>query len=172
MKYILLIIDAVVPPFIAEMHAKKKKKELEHSLRVTATIAGIPSFLVVIILIFFAGPILGLIYGDYYREGAIALTILSLGQLVRVWSGSCGMVLMMTGHQTRMMAITICCGLLTAAIAVSLIRSYSFIGVASATAFGTMTQSLLMVFSVKQKIGLWTHIRLPLGALRTSLVKT
>jgi O-antigen/teichoic acid export membrane protein len=168
----LLIVDAVVPPFIAEMHAKRKKKDLEHSLRITATVAGIPSFFIVAVLMSFAEPILGLVYGDYYRAGAVVIIILSLGQLVKVWSGSCGLVLMMTGYQTRMMIITIFCGLLTIAAALSLVQSYGLVGVAAATAFGTITQHLIMVFSVKQKIGLWTHVKLPLGALRTSLMRT
>ena len=46
-----------------------------------ATLTGIPAWLASVGSIFFAGPILGLVYGNYYREGAMVLALLSIGLL-------------------------------------------------------------------------------------------
>ena len=95
----LLIVNSVVPPIIAEMYTKGEKKELERILRSASTIAIVPALIIFVTFALFGKFILGTIYGKYYSEGAYVLSILSLGQLVNVAVGSCGMVLMMTGYQ-------------------------------------------------------------------------
>jgi O-antigen/teichoic acid export membrane protein len=158
----LLIVNAVVPPFIAEMHTKGEKKELERILRSTSTIAVVPALIIFFIFVIFGKYILGTIYGSYYSEGAYVLSILSLGQIINVAAGSCGMVLMMTGHQTWMMYITFFSGLLIITGSITLVQEYQTFGVACVVSFGTALQNILMLLSVKSKIKLWTHIRIPL----------
>jgi O-antigen/teichoic acid export membrane protein len=80
----LVIIYGFVPPLLAEMYAQGSREELEHTIRSLATLAGIPCFLASVGCIFFAGPILGLVYGNYYREGALVLALLSVGLLTTV----------------------------------------------------------------------------------------
>ncbi len=103
--------------------------------------------------------ILGTVYGSYYGAGATILALLSAGQLVNVWSGSCGLTLIMSGHQSTMMKITVVCGLLNAAGALWLVRGYGGIGIAAATASATILQNLLMLMFAKKKTGVWTHAR-------------
>ncbi len=155
----LVIVNLVVPPVIAELYSQGKIEKLERALRTTATIAAIPSFVVLGILVIFGGPILGLIYGSFYSEGSYILIILSVGQLVNVWAGSCGLALMLTGHQLTMMSITIFCGMWVVLGAWWLVPSYGGEGVAAAAATGMFLQNLLMLFFAKKKIGVWTHVR-------------
>jgi O-antigen/teichoic acid export membrane protein len=157
----LTIVNAVVPSFIAEMYAKHARQDLESALRGATTLASIPALLVVVIFMFLAGPILGIVYGEYYRQGATVLILLGMGQLVNVCSGSCGVVLMMTGHQVLMMSITIACGALTVMGAVLFVQPYGVTGVASVAAATMLLQNVLMLFFSKLKIGIWTHARLP-----------
>jgi O-antigen/teichoic acid export membrane protein len=153
----LLIVNAVVPPLIAEMYAQGKIKELEKELRTVATLTGIPSLIVLVIFVFFGDSILGLFFGEFYQTGAMLLAILSLGQLANVWAGSCGLTLMLTGHQSTMMFITVFCGMFTAGAAWFLVESYGGVGVATAAACGMTLQNILMLLFVKKKIGIWTH---------------
>jgi O-antigen/teichoic acid export membrane protein len=104
-------------------------------------------------------PLLGIIYGDFYREGAIVLALLSLGQIVNVWAGSCGLTLMMTGHQRTMMGITVACGFFVVAGAIWLVEGYGAAGVAAAAALAMILQNITMVLFAKQNTVVWTYAR-------------
>lgn len=153
----LQIASMVAPPMIAEMYSQGRTEELQRTLRAVATTAGIPAFLLLTVFILFGGPIMSLIFGEYYREAAILLVLLSLGQMVHVWAGAGGQVLMMTGHQTTMMMATLITGLLTVAVAIWAVQQYGTIGVASAAAGGIFLQKMVMLFVVRKKVGVWTH---------------
>jgi O-antigen/teichoic acid export membrane protein len=154
----LMIVNSVVPPLIVEMYAQGKIIKLEKALRTIATMAGVPSFIVLSLFVLFGDSILGAIFGDYYHLGGSVLAILSIGQLANVWTGSCGMALMLTGNQLTMMMITIICGLFTVVSGWWLVLDYGSIGVAVATAAGMLLQSLLMLFYAKKRVGVWTHV--------------
>lgn len=158
----LLIVNSVVPPLIAEMYAQGKIEALEKTLRKVATLTGIPSLIVLGVLVLFGGSILELLFGEYYKPGAIVLVILSVGQLANVWAGSCGLTLMLTGHQSTMMKITLFSGTVSAVSACLLVSKYGVIGVASAAAFGMVLQNLLMLYFAKEKTGVWTHVQVSL----------
>lgn len=154
----LLIVNAVVPPLIAEMYAQGKIKELEKVLRLVATLTGLPSLITLGVFVFFGDSILSLFFGEYYQAGATVLAILSLGQLANVWAGSCGLTLMLTGHQSTMMLISIVCGAFTATLAWFLVVKYGGVGVATAGAVGMLLQNLLMLAFARKKVGVWTHV--------------
>lgn len=154
----LMVVNAVVQPMIVEMHSQNNKEKLERVLRTTATIAGIPAFIVLVLFVAWGNNILALVFGDFYKSGGGILFILSLGQLANVWAGSCGLTLMLTGHQMTMLAITIVSGFITVAGALLLVGPYGAIGVASSAAFGMILQNVLMLVGVKRKVGIWTHL--------------
>src|SRR3712207_9187551 len=80
---------AVAPPLIAEMYFQGRRETLERALRGMATLTGIPALLASMACIFFAGPILGLVYTDYYTQAAAVLALLSIGPLVKIGRASC-----------------------------------------------------------------------------------
>lgn len=153
----LQIANVVAPPLIAEMYSQGRTEELQRTLRVVAAITGIPAFLLLATFIFFGGPIMGLVFGEFYRAGAVLLALLSLGQMVGVWAGSCGQALMMTGHQNTMMVVTIITGLIMVAGAMWAVQQYGTIGVAAAAAGGLILQNIIQLLVVRRKIGVWTH---------------
>lgn len=154
----LMIANSVVPPLIAEMNANKEHEKLERALRATATIAALPAFIALALFILVAEPVLRIIYGDYYTAGASILIALSVGQLVNVWSGSCGYVLMMTGHQVVMMKISVFCGMIAVALAFYLVPGFGGLGAAISASVALIVQNLLMLFAVRQRLGIWTQI--------------
>jgi O-antigen/teichoic acid export membrane protein len=153
----LVIVDAVVSPVIAEKYAQRRREELENTLRTTATVAGIPAFLTLAVFILFGGPILGLVYGDYYRQGALVLALLSIGQIATVWSGSCRLTLTMTGHQTMLMVISTIGGVAMLVAALGVVGPYGTTGVALTASLGLALQHLLMLVAAKYTTGMWTH---------------
>jgi O-antigen/teichoic acid export membrane protein len=162
----LLVINLVVPPLIAEMHAQGRMNELQRTMRAAATLAGIPAFLVLGVFVVAGAPILGWLFGDYYRAGATVLALLSAGKLVSVWAGSCGLMLQMTGHQATMMWITIFTGLLMILGAVVVVGNYGATGVAAAAAASLALQNVLMLMFSKKRVGVWTHPTLSRSSIR------
>ncbi len=153
----LMLINAVVPPIITELYVQGKKESLENTLRSTAAVAGLPTLIVLLAFIFLGKPILTLIYEAFYARGAMVLAILSLGQLVNVWAGSCGVTLMMTGNQTIRMVIAIASAGLAVGGGVWAVQSYGMLGVAVASALTMICQNVAMLLLVKRKVGVWTH---------------
>lgn len=161
----LIISYAILPPFIAEMHAQGNREDLERTIRAVATLTAIPGFLASVVCIVFASPILGLVYGDYYREGATAMALLSIGALTTVWAGSGGFALMMTGHQKTYMKITVASGVVMLTAMLLSVRPYGITGVAMSYLAGWVLQNGLTVLMARQKTGMWIHAGL-FGLLR------
>lgn len=154
----LLIINAVVPPLIAQWHAQGKLHEMEAVMRGMATLAGIPALFVLLVFLGAAEEVMRLIYGEYYRAAAPFLVILGLGQMVNVWAGSCGLALTMSKHQNLMMLITMVSGTLTILLSIALCKTYGTIGVAVASALGVALQNIFMWSAVRWRLGIWTHM--------------
>src|SRR5215211_200420 len=154
----LAIVIAITPPLIAEMYSQGKREDLERALRNMATLTGIPAVLASMGCIFFASPILGLVYGNYYREGAVVLALLSIGLLANVCAGSCGITLAYTGHQKMLMVITIAVSTATVIAMLATVEPYGIVGVAMSRMAGLVLQNGIMLLVVKRKTGMWTHV--------------
>jgi O-antigen/teichoic acid export membrane protein len=153
----LLVASQVVQPFVADLYAQGKKLELERMLRAVATFAGIPALFVAAGFILLGGPILGLVFGSYYQEGATVLALLSIGTFVWVWVGASYLTLLMTRHEILGMAITIASGILTIVVQLLIVDHYGAAGVAAAQCAGIGLQGIAMWLAVRGRIGVWTH---------------
>ena len=156
----MVIVTAVAPPLIAEMYSQGRRENLERTLRSMATLTGIPAWLAAVGCIFFAGPILSLVYGNYYREAAAVLALLSIGLFASVCFGACGITLAYTGHQKTLMVITIISSAATLIAMLAAVEPYGIVGVAMAKTAGQILQNGVVLLVVKQKTGMWTHVGL------------
>lgn len=93
------IIQGVIPPMIAELHELKKRDELEQILRGSATVAAVPSFLAMLLILTTGWWTMPLLFTASFGPAALTLSILTVGQMVSVLAGSANFLLMMTGHQ-------------------------------------------------------------------------
>jgi len=164
----LLIINNVVPAIVAELHSTGKRHQLEQTLRNVTTIAGVPALAVLALFVFSGDWVLSTVYGAFYSGGALVLAVVSIGQLFNVIAGSCGIVLMMTGHGRDMMWISL---LSTTILVISgniAVHAFGLIGVAVAAALTMILQNTLMLAMVRVRIGIWTHAHLsPFFLLRS-----
>ncbi len=154
----LLVMNGVLPPIIAELYAQGRKEDLEAALRGTATLASLPSAVVLIVFALAAGPILGLVYGDFYSEAGPALAVLSLGWLLNACTGACGLALLMTGHQRTRMVLTLFEAIVMVTLALALVPSHGIIGAAIATSAVNFVDGVVAVIAVKRLAGVWTHV--------------
>ena len=65
----LSIVTLVIPPMISQLYTKKRYSEVEKVLRSTATIAGVPSGIALLLMMFFGKSMLFYLYGDLYTRG-------------------------------------------------------------------------------------------------------
>lgn len=154
----LVILNSVLPPLIAQMYAQGNRRQLERTLRATAAVAGIPAFFVLMAFIFFGKPILGLVFGDYYTNGATVLALLSIAQLVNVWTGAGSITLGYTGHQATIMTLTVAAGVVVIIAGLLVVGPYGATGVAAAVASGIATYNVALWLATRLKTGMWTHI--------------
>lgn len=152
----LAIVNALLPPFVAEMHARGQLKQLERVIRGVAGLAGVPAIIILVIMIFVGAPLMGILFGDYYFSSYQILIILSIGQLVNVLTGSCFVVLAMTGHKRQVVAITIASSLML--ITGGVLGGYygGVFGVALVSFLSLSFHNLLGMMAVKKSVGIWT----------------
>jgi O-antigen/teichoic acid export membrane protein len=161
----MLIVNAVLPPFIASLYREGRLAELEQVIRVAAAAGCVPMACVLMVFAFAAAPILELIYGPFYRDGAAALILVSTGQFINGLAGASAVVLMMTGHQFAMMCISVFCGLLLVIGGLAMVETQGMTGVAAATGLSVALHGVLSLLWVKHKTGMWTFCG-GLGSIR------
>ena len=153
----LVAVNAVVPPMIAELYVRIQRAELASALSSTATLALIPTVIAVLVIAFFSDSLLGFVYGPYYKQGSLVLVLFAIGHLVNVWAGSCGLTLLMTGHQVSMMVISIVSGLLLVVGSLIVVRPFGTVGVACVSVSVMGLQNLLAVVAARLYVGVWTN---------------
>lgn len=153
----MLIGNVVLPPLVAELHGRGETQRLENLVRTTATLSGLIAVPVLLVVFFAAGPILGIAYGDYYRGGATVLVLLCAGQTLNVLAGPGAVVLMMTGGQREVMAISALCGMFVAGGGALLGNSYGSPGIALAAAMAGPLHGLFCLAAVRRRNGIWCH---------------
>ena len=154
----LFMVNAVIQPMVAEYYSQRRLDELQKLMRVAATVAAMPALAALACAIVFAAPGLRLLYGDTYMAGAGVLVVLALGQMVNVWTGSCGIFLMMTGHERTLMTLTALTGFVTVALMAALVGPFGILGVAIGSALGVSLQNAVLWFAAGRLTGVWTNM--------------
>jgi O-antigen/teichoic acid export membrane protein len=160
-----LVMQGVVAPLAAELAAQGRKRDLETALRSVAMLAAIPAILALVVFLVFGSSVMGFFYGPFYRQGAMILFILSAGRLVVVWTGSCAIALMMTGHQRILMVITVAFGSLSVIVGIVLAWKFGAVGIAAATAGVAALQNVVTMTVARRRLGVWTNAYLSPGPL-------
>lgn len=147
----------VLSPEIASLFADGKLDLLEDLQRRTAAVALIPALIGFLIFIVGGRFILDMFYGEFYQAGKPVLLILSVGYLFHVFAGACGLTLVMTGHQLKLMKITLVSAFVSFVAGVVLVTYLGLLGVALAASGGYIIKNIWMVFSVKKHVGIKTY---------------
>jgi O-antigen/teichoic acid export membrane protein len=79
-------------------------------------------------------------------------------------AGSCGLTLILTGHQKTLMGISIFTGLLTAVAVYYTAGRFGTIGVASVVSASLFLKNVLMIIFNKRLTGIWAHAMLRLDS--------
>jgi O-antigen/teichoic acid export membrane protein len=156
----LSVVNSVISPIIPDLFWKGETGKLERILRGLSTLSSLPA-IIALSAFMLAGPlILGLLFGEFYRAAGNLLVILTFGTVFNVIAGSCGLTLIMTGHQKTMMGISIFTGLLTVVAAYFAAARLGTVGVAFVVSGSLLLKNLLMLYFNRHLTGIWTHVTL------------
>lgn len=164
----LLILNSVVPPYVAELYRLGEHDRLQRELRRAAGIATYAAVAGFLLLALLSAQLLGIIYGDFYQQSATVLVIIAAGRLASVSTGSCGIVLMMTGFHHVMMWINILAGATTVFLMILVARPFGLQGIAIVAAVMIIAQNIAMLWFARARSGVWTHAELRPRVLLTS----
>ena len=103
---------------------------------------------------------LGFLYGDFYRESGLLLALLAVGQSANVWTGPCGAVLKMTGHQRALLWINLLYGATALCLSILLVERFGLVAVAAISGTALVLQNLTLVVFTRSRTGLLTLIDL------------
>ncbi len=153
----LIVINEVIAPIIARLNILSEKKHLEKTVRTTSGMALLAALPVFLLFLFWGKDIMSLLYGNYYKNGALVLIILTIAQLTSVATGSCGYALSMTGHGATLMKINSFTFVMAVAIAYCIGKNYAAVGIACSFAVAVILQQILTLFAAKRCCGIWTY---------------
>ena len=153
----LLVINSVIPPMIAQLYAEKRFRKVEQVLQTTAAFAGILAVVLLVVLGTSAEAFLGLLFGDYYAQGANIFLILLAAQTVNVLSGSPGVLLTMAGKQSVLMKFSLTSGLFGVITSLALVKKYGAGGVAVGLSVGMLLHNIGMWAYCRQAMGIRSH---------------
>lgn len=154
------IVNAILPPFIAELYARNEFTRLEKVVRGVATLAGVPACILILVLMALGPDLLGMIFGEYYKNGYMLLVILGIGQLINVLTGSCFIVLTMTGYKQSVMYITMLSALML--LVGGSVGGYLWgvHGVAIGSTVSTAIYNLIGMWAARRNVGIGTCVSL------------
>lgn len=158
----LQIVTSVVSPLITKLYWRDETDKLERILRGLSTLSALPVITVLIVFTVGGSTILSILFGEYYRAANDLLMILMFGNAFHVMAGSCGLTLVMTGHQKTLMGISLFSGISTSLAAYLVADRFGTLGVASVISVVLILKNVLMLIYTKRLTGIWTHAALRL----------
>jgi len=156
----LAMIKLVILPMIRHLYATRDYVRLEKVLRTTATLAGIPSIIGLLLIIFFGKPIIAVVFGERYIAGYYTLVILSSAHLVNVLTGTPGALMVMASKEIYMLLFSLISCAVSIAIAFYLVHPLDYAGVAIGAGAGIILQNFLMAWFCIKKLSLNTFMDL------------
>jgi O-antigen/teichoic acid export membrane protein len=103
----LVLTNLAIQSSIAECGATDGREQLERIARNSAAIATPPALIAIAVLLLFPVTILDLAFAKGFEAAAPLVRVLCVGQLVAVFTGPCGYVLMLTGRHVAALVTTV-----------------------------------------------------------------
>ena len=150
-SFILVSVNAIVAPHIAELHALQERKKLR-SLARTATLGMfVPVLAVTIFLVVLGKPVLGL-FGPAFVQGYGPLMVLVVGQLINALTGPVGYITELTGNQAYSAKVFFVCAGLSLVLNGLLIPLFGIMGAAFATTSAVSVCNLWLYWFVYSRV--------------------
>lgn len=155
----LAIVNATIMPQIVKLWARSRKRQLQHLLTASATIAscGAGVGLLGLLLLAMLGP--EPVWDSSYAPALTVAVILGCGQFVHTLGGSAGYLLLLLGHQKIFMRLTLIGGALAIALAAPAMSLFGIVGLAVVMASANVAQTIAGTLLARRLLGLDSKAR-------------
>jgi O-antigen/teichoic acid export membrane protein len=143
---------------IAELHAVNDQPGLQALITNSANLAMWPTLLVTLVVCVGAGPILGLLFGEFYAAGHHVLVMLCLAQFLFVILGPGEHLMAMTGKQSIVLYASFASTALAVLMAWTLTPPLGLVGAAAAAGSAIVTFRLLLAWVAWRELGICTWV--------------
>lgn len=159
-QVVVLVFTAVefaISPYIAGLYASGETPRLQRIVtRTTRVVFGV-SLPVALVFVFFGSPLLS-IFGEEFRQGSSALTILAVGRLLALGFGPVGAIAIMTGQERPVAWIVGSAAALNIVLNLVLVPYWASAGAAAATAITVLTWNASLFVLVKRRTGIVSFV--------------
>ena len=152
----LQAMNMVVQPHFARLYEKGEIRRLQRLVTASARVILTMALPVVLVLVMFGKDVMTLVFGESYKEGAMALSILAVGQLINTTIGPVAMLLNMTGYEKDVMRIVAFSAVINIFLNILLIPPLGMSGAAITTAISLTIMKLYLRNYVMKRIGIET----------------
>jgi len=154
----LQAVNTTIAPQISRLWAAQDLVRLQRLATASARISAAVALPVVVVFAALGGPLLGLAFGSEFSAGALALTILAVGQLVSSSFGSVGGFLTMTQYAgLAMRGVGIAAGA-NVILNALLVPRFGMDGAAVATATSVALVNVILFFWVRRQVGISSSV--------------
>jgi O-antigen/teichoic acid export membrane protein len=162
-------VNQIFSPTIADLHARGERALLGRLFQtLTKWILGL-TLPLAFVMIIFSKPLMRL-FGAAFEEGWVVLSLGTLGQVINAGVGSVGYLLLMSGHQARLIRVQVVMAVFIVATTFGLVRPFGMAGVALAAALTNALSNYLYLRQVRTALQLSPYNRTYLRLLGPSAV--
>lgn len=162
-------VNQIFAPVIADIHARGEREVLGRLFQtLTKWILGL-TLPLAIVVICYAHAIMR-VFGHEFESGWSVLVVGTFGQLVNCGVGSVGFLLLMSGHERRLIRVQALMALVMVALSFRLVPLWGALGAAVAAAITNAGMNLLNLIEVWRALKLspynWSYLKLlpPVGS--------
>ena len=152
----LQAINSILAPKISAAYKQEDMITFKKLIRFSTRLNFLITLLLISVIIIFHRYILEF-FGEEFLAGSIILLILSIGQVVNSLSGSVGVILQMTGHQTKFRNFVLIALITNIILNLIFTPIYGAIGIAVSTVISMALWNLLGTIYLKKKLNIITY---------------
>ncbi|WP_282150314.1 oligosaccharide flippase family protein [Vibrio diabolicus] len=141
-------VNAISAPNIARQYKAGDMNGVQNTISQSVQLSALFSIPICLVLIFFGERIIDVLFGSDYSQASGLLTILCLGYIVNVLSGSVGLILQMTGNEKRSLLALIFSFILGLVLLIILIPKYQEYGAAISVSISMIVWNVIMAIQV------------------------
>jgi len=155
LSFFLMAVNSIAAPKFAALYKQNNILALERTARNSAALVTAMAAPLSLLFLIMPDWVIGM-FGLEFSSGGIVLSILSVGQLINVVTGSVGFLLMMCGYESLMRNIIAICAVISVITNLLLIPTLGVVGAALATATTLSLQNILSAIFVWRRLGICT----------------
>lgn len=154
----LTIVMMLLPPVVAELHARGQTRRMERVVQAVGGLASLPCIVILALIVLAGRQTLGLLFGAHYEAAYPMLIVLCIGQVAAIVTGSWQVVLPMTGLRRQTLHISMWAMSIQAAC--SVVGGYyaGAFGVAIGASAGAIAGNVLGMLSAHRHLSIWTFV--------------